>query len=117
MAGDGKGVAYCRWAWTSPRRAACWWRPPSASGSPRCTSCAGCVGRGSRPSRCFLMTSNEAGASNGRLAVLESSHNGFSIAEADLVHRCGREANGFVRFSVCLRDHFFWAAPCHAELR
>ena len=28
------------------------------------------------------------GGGAGRLAILESSHNGFSIAEADLVHRC-----------------------------
>ena len=45
----------------------------------------GRVGRGSRPSRCFLITQE----SSPRLAILETSHSGFSIAEADLVHRCG----------------------------
>ena len=58
----------------------------------------GRVGRGARPSRCLLMLSGGGGGGGGgegggeggpagRLAILESSHNGFSIAEADLVHR------------------------------
>ena len=46
----------------------------------------GRVGRGTRPSRCFLIC-NEA---TERLAILEHSHNGFRIAEADLIHRCDR---------------------------
>lgn len=44
----------------------------------------GRVGRGARPSRCFLITKEDSP----RLAILESSHSGFSIAEADLAHRC-----------------------------
>lgn len=43
----------------------------------------GRVGRGSRASKCFLITAEDTP----RLAILESSHSGFSIAEADLVHR------------------------------
>ncbi len=46
----------------------------------------GRVGRGARASRCFLLASTPEAAA-GRLAILETSHNGFSIAEADLVHR------------------------------
>ncbi len=45
----------------------------------------GRVGRGARPSRCFLIVAEDSA----RLAILETSHSGFSIAEADLVHRCG----------------------------
>ena len=44
----------------------------------------GRVGRGVRASRCFLITQEPSQ----RLAILETSHSGFSIAEADLVHRC-----------------------------
>ena len=43
----------------------------------------GRVGRGARPSHCFLITKEDSP----RLAILESSHSGFSIAEADLAHR------------------------------
>jgi ATP-dependent DNA helicase RecG len=43
----------------------------------------GRVGRGARPSRCFLISQEDSA----RLAILETSHSGFSIAEADLVHR------------------------------
>ncbi|KAK9821728.1 hypothetical protein WJX81_006389 [Elliptochloris bilobata] len=45
----------------------------------------GRVGRGGRPARCFLMASRPEDVA--RLAVLEASHNGFAIAEADLAIR------------------------------
>ena len=44
----------------------------------------GRVGRGTRPSSCYLVSSE----ASERLAILEHSHNGFRIAEADLIHRC-----------------------------
>ncbi|WIA19703.1 hypothetical protein OEZ85_005629 [Tetradesmus obliquus] len=49
----------------------------------------GRVGRGSRPSRCFLIapaagSSESAAAAAKRLRVLERSHNGLVIAQADL---------------------------------
>lgn len=48
----------------------------------------GRVGRGSRASRCFLMAPPEdwegSDRSTERLRVLENSHNGLHIAEADL---------------------------------
>ena len=50
----------------------------------------GRVGRGTRASACYLVSSSEASE---RLAILEHSHNGFRIAEADLIHRwyfCGK---------------------------
>ncbi len=43
----------------------------------------GRVGRGTRPSSCYLVSSE----ASERLAILEHSHNGFRIAEADLIHR------------------------------
>ena len=46
----------------------------------------GRVGRGGRPARCFLMASRPEDMA--RLTVLEASHNGFAIAEADLAIRC-----------------------------
>ncbi|KAK9844493.1 hypothetical protein WJX74_003173 [Apatococcus lobatus] len=46
----------------------------------------GRVGRGSRPSTCFLLT--RAGpAALERLSIMERSHDGFQIAEVDLEHR------------------------------
>lgn len=48
----------------------------------------GRVGRGSRPSACFLI----AAEASERLSILEHSHNGFRIAEADLIHRRAIEA-------------------------
>ena len=56
----------------------------------------GRVGRGTRPSSCYLISSE----ASERLAILEHSHNGFRIAEADLIHRCdlahppGRTSSG-----------------------
>lgn len=47
----------------------------------------GRVGRGSRPSKCFLLYSEEDSAAQERLALLEREQNGFKIAEADLEHR------------------------------
>ena len=43
----------------------------------------GRVGRGTRASSCFLICAERSE----RLAILEQSHNGFRIAEADLIHR------------------------------
>ncbi len=43
----------------------------------------GRVGRGTRPSSCYLISSE----ASERIAILEHSHNGFRIAEADLIHR------------------------------
>ncbi|CAL8466793.1 g6329 [Coccomyxa elongata] len=61
----------------------------------------GRVGRGARPSRCFLITKEDSP----RLAILESSHSGFSIAEADLAHRgpgdfLGKRQSGRDAFSL-----------------
>ena len=47
----------------------------------------GRVGRGARPSRCFLLYSEDDSAAQERLALLEREQNGFKIAEADLEHR------------------------------
>ncbi len=47
----------------------------------------GRVGRGSRPSKCFLLYSEDDSAAQDRLALLEREQNGFKIAEADLEHR------------------------------
>ena len=44
----------------------------------------GRVGRGSRESRCFLMASGTDEDAVARLRVMEASHNGLHIAEADL---------------------------------
>lgn len=49
----------------------------------------GRVGRGKRPSRCYLIapaaeSSDRADVAAERLRVLENSHNGLHIAEADL---------------------------------
>lgn len=62
----------------------------------------GRVGRGSRPSRCFLIapaagSSESAAAAAKRLRVLERSHNGLVIAQADLEIRwgCGFKILGF----------------------
>ena len=43
----------------------------------------GRVGRGARAAACFLVCAERSE----RLAILEHSHNGFRIAEADLIHR------------------------------
>ena len=48
----------------------------------------GRVGRGSRPSTCFLLT-NAGLAALDRLSIMERSHDGFQIAEVDLEHRWG----------------------------
>ncbi|EIE26488.1 P-loop containing nucleoside triphosphate hydrolase protein [Coccomyxa subellipsoidea C-169] len=61
----------------------------------------GRVGRGVRASRCFLITQEPSQ----RLAILETSHSGFSIAEADLVHRgpgdfLGKRQSGRDAFSL-----------------
>jgi ATP-dependent DNA helicase RecG len=52
----------------------------------------GRVGRGSRPSRCFLIGPNPSSGYNAReqierLQVLERSNDGLEIAEADLNNR------------------------------
>lgn len=44
----------------------------------------GRVGRGSRESRCFLMAPDGDEDAAARLRVMEVSHNGLHIAEADL---------------------------------
>lgn len=44
----------------------------------------GRVGRGKRSSRCFLMAPAGDSTARARLAVMERSHNGLHIAEADL---------------------------------
>jgi ATP-dependent DNA helicase RecG len=45
----------------------------------------GRVGRGSRPSSCYLVTGNDFAMD--RLRVMEESQDGFRIAEADLNYR------------------------------
>ena len=49
----------------------------------------GRVGRGARSSRCFLMAPEGDAAALARLGVMERSHNGLHIAEADLRARWG----------------------------
>lgn len=46
----------------------------------------GRVGRGTRPSTCFLLTAAGPTALD-RLSIMERSHDGFQIAEVDLEHR------------------------------
>ena len=48
----------------------------------------GRVGRGSRPSKCFLVNAGESSAWQ-RLGLLAQEHSGLQIAEADLAHRWG----------------------------
>jgi len=48
----------------------------------------GRVGRGARESRCFLMAPADNLEAVERLSVMERSHNGLHIAEADLRMRC-----------------------------
>jgi hypothetical protein len=50
----------------------------------------GRVGRGARESRCFLMAPEGDADVQARLRVMEASHNGLHIAEADLRMRCAR---------------------------
>ena len=52
----------------------------------------GRVGRGTRPSTCFLLT-NAGPAALDRLGIMERSQDGFQIAEVDLEHRCGPHQN------------------------
>ncbi len=46
----------------------------------------GRVGRGARPSTCYLETGSKAAMD--KLQVMEQSQDGFRIAEADLDYRC-----------------------------
>jgi hypothetical protein len=59
----------------------------------------GRVGRGSRASRCFLIApaagSDGAAVAVKRLRVLEESHNGLVIAQADLEIRCDKRLQGW----------------------
>ena len=55
----------------------------------------GRVGRGSRQSWCILVTGDDPSEDAGRrLAVLESTTDGFAIAESDLEHRGPGELTG-----------------------
>ncbi len=73
----------------------------------------GRVGRGRRRSWCVLITGDDVSdAAAERLAVLERSHDGFEIAEADLRHRGPGELTGVrqwgaedLRFADLTRDH------------
>ena len=47
----------------------------------------GRVGRGARASRCYLVTTQPYALK--RLKIMELSQDGFHIAQADLMHRCG----------------------------
>lgn len=47
----------------------------------------GRVGRGTRPGRCVLVADPEAPEAMQRLAVMESTHDGFALAEEDLAIR------------------------------
>ena len=49
----------------------------------------GRVGRGSRPSKCYLLYPQDDSAAREKLALLEREQNGFRIAEADLEARSG----------------------------
>lgn len=57
----------------------------------------GRVGRGSRISRCFLMAPPDDHNAAARLRVMERSHNGLHIAEADLRMRCAMFGEGRIR--------------------
>ncbi|MGI6660250.1 MAG: ATP-dependent DNA helicase RecG [Bacillota bacterium] len=47
----------------------------------------GRVGRGEKQSYCFMISSGESGESAARLKALEKLHDGFSVAELDLLER------------------------------
>lgn len=71
----------------------------------------GRVGRGSRPGYCFLMLGSATTLDNARLNVLESTSDGFKIAEEDLRLRgpgemVGTRQHGVLEFRVAdlLRD-------------
>ena len=70
---------------TWPTRPAWWWSTPSASGCPRCTSCAGRVGRGPAQSYAFLVyDSGLTPEGVERLKIMMETTDGFRIAERDL---------------------------------
>ena len=63
----------------------------------------GRIGRGKHDSHCILMASDKSEEKTSRLQVLEDTHDGFKIAEADLQLRgpgelTGRDQSGLPPF-------------------
>lgn len=56
----------------------------------------GRVGRGTRPSKCYLLYAKDDAAAEERLALLEREQDGFKIAEADLELRQALTCTDFV---------------------
>lgn len=74
----------------------------------------GRVGRGSRASRCILVTSGDGSAD--RLRILEETNNGFLVAEADLENRGSGNIIGTEQAGVGVDSNHLWELPRDAPL-
>ena len=60
----------------------------------------GRIGRGSKASRCFLISHSSSGPAHKRLKALEKAHSGFALAELDLELRGAGELSGGNQWGV-----------------